>query len=82
MKSLISISLFIVLSQFSKTYADDHQTTFGTEDQAKAMLERAINVMKFDKKYALNLFTNLSGGFKENDLYVFCATLLFKTLSI
>ena len=75
MKSLISILLFIVLTQFSKTYADDHQTTFGTEDQAKAMLERAINIIKFDKQYALNLFTNLSGGFKENDLYVFCATL-------
>ena len=55
MKNLISILLFIVLSQFSKTYANDHQTTFGTEDQAKAMLERAINIIKFDKQYALNL---------------------------
>ena len=35
------------------------------------MLERAINLVNFDKKYALNLFTNLSGGFQLNDLYVF-----------
>ncbi len=45
---------------------------FGTRDQAKAMLERAVAVLKADKNRALDLFTSGDGGFKDRDLYVFC----------
>ena len=45
---------------------------FGTREQAKAMLDRAVAVLKADKARALDLFTSGNGGFKHNDLYVFC----------
>ena len=63
MKKIFSLAILVIVFQFNKAYSDDHQTPFGTEDEAKAMLERAINIVSFDKKYALNLFTNMSGGF-------------------
>ena len=79
MKKILSLTILVLLLQFNKAYSDGHQTPFGTEDEAKAMLERAINIVNFDKKYAINKsFLNinfLSGGFQLNDLYVFCGTL-------
>jgi signal transduction histidine kinase len=47
-------------------------TEFGTREQAKAMFERAIVVLKADKERALDLFTSGHGGFIDRDLYVFC----------
>ena len=47
---------------------------YGTEDEASAMLERAINLIKHDKDRALDAFTDLEGGFGIKDLYVFCWT--------
>ena len=47
-------------------------TEFGSREQAKAMLERAIAVLKADKDRALDLFTSGHGGFIDRDLYVFC----------
>jgi len=46
---------------------------YGTADEAKAMLERAIAAVKEDKAKALDTFTKGEGGFKDRDLYVFCA---------
>jgi hypothetical protein len=45
---------------------------FGTRDEAKAMLERAVVMLKTDKNRALDLFTAGTGGFVDRDLYVFC----------
>ena len=45
---------------------------FGTRDQAKGMLDRAVGMLKADKDRALDLFTSGHGGFKNKDLYVFC----------
>ncbi len=45
---------------------------FGTREQAKALLERAVAVLKADKDRALDLFTSGNGGFIDRDLYVFC----------
>ena len=45
---------------------------FGTREQAKALLERAVAVLKADKDRALDLFTSGDGGFIDRDLYVFC----------
>ena len=44
----------------------------GTRDQAKALLDRAVAMLKADKYRALDLFTSGHGGFKNKDLYVFC----------
>jgi hypothetical protein len=45
----------------------------GTAEEAKAMLERAVAAIKADKAAALTAFTAGTGGFKDRDLYVFCA---------
>ena len=46
---------------------------FGTAEEAKAMLERAVAAVKEDKAKALDMFNNGEGGFKDRDLYVWCA---------
>jgi hypothetical protein len=46
---------------------------FGTEKEAKAMLEKAIAALKVNKEKALEMFNKGEGGFKDCDLYVFCA---------
>jgi hypothetical protein len=46
---------------------------FGTADEAKAILERAVAAVKKDKAKALDMFNKGEGGFRERDLYVFCA---------
>src|SRR5271155_4372849 len=45
----------------------------GTADEAKAMLMKAVAVVKADKAKALDMFNKGEGGFKDRDLYVFCA---------
>jgi hypothetical protein len=46
---------------------------FGTAEEAKAMLERAVAAVKEDKARALDMFNKGEGGFKDRDLYVWCA---------
>ena len=46
---------------------------FGTAQEAKAMLEKAVAAVKEDKAKALDMFSKGEGGFKDRDLYVFCA---------
>ena len=62
------ISLFFI-SFLSKSYTKD----FGTEEEATNMLERAVNLINYNKIYALNIFTERTGGFDFKDLYPFCA---------
>lgn len=49
------------------------QAPFGTEAEAKAMLEKAVAAVKADKAKALAMFQKGEGGFKDRDLYPFCA---------
>lgn len=46
---------------------------FGTADEAKAMLNKAAAAVKADKAAALAQFAKGEGGFKDRDLYPFCA---------
>ena len=46
---------------------------FGTAEEAKAMLERAVAAVKEDKAKAIDMFNKGEDGFKDRDLYVFCA---------
>jgi len=57
------------------------QATYGTEAQAKAMLNRAVAAMKQDKTKALAMFNKGEGGFRDRDLYVFCANAVDGTLT-
>ena len=46
---------------------------FGTPEEAKAMLEKAVVAVKEDKAKALDMFNKADGGFRDRDLYVSCA---------
>lgn len=46
---------------------------FGTAAEAKAMLERAVAALQVNKADALAKFQKGEGGFRDRDLYVFCA---------
>jgi signal transduction histidine kinase len=49
------------------------QGQFGTAAEAKAMLEKAVAAVKADKAKALDMMEKGDGGFKDRDLYAFCA---------
>ena len=75
---LLALSLFLgtiiliswlLISLISKSVSKD----FGTEEEATNMLERAVNLINYNKIYALNIFTERTGGFNFKDLYPFCA---------
>ena len=46
---------------------------YGTAEEARATLDKAVAAVKADKAKALNMFSKGEGGFKDRDLYVFCA---------
>src|SRR5262249_41901824 len=49
------------------------QAQFGTEKEARAMLDRAVAALKENKEKALEMFNKGEAGFKDRDLYVTCA---------
>jgi hypothetical protein len=50
------------------------QQTGGTAVEARAMLTKAVAAVKEDKTKALDMFNKGEGGFRDRDLYVFCAS--------
>ena len=46
---------------------------FGPAEEAKAVLEKAVAAVKENKAKALDIFNKGEGGFKDRDLYVYCA---------
>jgi hypothetical protein len=48
------------------------QGQFGTADEAKAMLTKAVAAVKADQAVALAMFNKGEGGFRDRDLYPFC----------
>jgi hypothetical protein len=48
------------------------QGQFGTADEAKVMLTKAVAAVKADQAVALAMFNKGEGGFKDRDLYPFC----------
>jgi hypothetical protein len=70
-----------VLILFLPTSGPAAQAQFGTEAEAKAMLSRAVAAVKENKEKALETFNKGEGGFKDRDLYVFCANASDGTLT-
>jgi hypothetical protein len=66
-KILISTAVFAALS--ASAFG---QVQYGTADEAKAMLLKAVAAVKADKTKALDLFNKGEGGFLDRDLYPFC----------
>ena len=55
------------------TAASTQAAQYGTPEEAKAMLDKAVAAVKADKTKALDIFNKGESGFKDRDLYVFCA---------
>jgi hypothetical protein len=66
---VVSFALVLLLSATASPRAAE----FGTAEEAKAMLERAVAALKEDKAKALEMFNKGEDGFKDRDLYVWCA---------
>ena len=66
---LVGYAAVLVLLTASSVQA----AQYGTGEEAKAMLERAVAAVKEDKAKALDMFNKGEGGFKDRDLYVWCA---------
>ena len=68
MKTIKTLLLAIICS--SVLGISSSASEFGTKEEAAALLERAVAVVKVDKNRALDLFTRLEGGLAQKDLYV------------
>jgi hypothetical protein len=66
---VVGYAVVLVLSTATSVPA----AQYGTAEEAKAMLDRAVAAVKEDKAKALDMFNKGDGGFKDRDLYVFCA---------
>ena len=69
----IAMAQAVILLSFTSTSVPAAQAEFGTAKEASSMLERAVVALKENKEKALELFNKGEGGFKDRDLYVFCA---------
>ena len=67
-RSKLAVALVVLVTSTSAIAAQ-----FGTEAEARAMLEKAVAALKENKAKALEMFNKGEGGFKDRDLYVFCA---------
>ena len=72
MRRIIAWSLALVTAslQWHAALAGE----FGTAKEARAMLDRAVAEMKKDSPAAIAKFNKGEDGFRDRDLYVFCAT--------
>ena len=69
MKRVTLLTLVTIIFALTvPTFAGD----FGTAEEARAMLEKAVTELKTNKVVALVKFTKGEGGFKDRDLYPFC----------
>jgi Single Cache domain 2 len=66
---MIAVASAAVLALSPTAFA---QGQFGTADEAKAMLTKAVAAVKADQAVALAMFIKGEGGFKDRDLYPFC----------
>jgi signal transduction histidine kinase len=73
MLMLRKLALAAATAVLTTTAAYAQKADFGTASEAKAMLEKAAAAVKADKAKALKSFNEGAEGFKDRDLYPFCA---------
>jgi len=71
--ALAAALVLVVVSSLPAGAQAPAKSPFGSAAEAKAMLEKAVAAVKADKAKALDMFNKGEGGFKDRDLYVFCA---------
>ena len=69
-KSAMVFTLFCLA--FSSLFANEKANTFGSEKEAKQMLERAIRIVESNPTVAFAMINVGQGGFHVKDLYPFC----------
>jgi hypothetical protein len=69
-KFVIAPALATVIALSLAAFA---QQPGGTAREARAMLMKAVAAVKADRAKALDMFNKGEGGFRDRDLYVFCA---------
>ncbi|MCB1507074.1 MAG: cache domain-containing protein [Hyphomicrobiaceae bacterium] len=69
-KSLMAATCMLT---FAASAVTSQAGEFGSADEAKAMLGKAVTAVKADKAKALAAFIAGTDGFKDRDLYPFCA---------
>ena len=69
----IAVVQAAILLSLTSTSVPAAQAEYGTEKEARSMLERAVAALKENKEKALEMFNKGEGGFRDRDLYVFCA---------
>ena len=69
-RTVLSVSVGLLFS--GVTLSTVAAAEFGTADEARAMLERAVAAIQENKEQALGNFNTGAEGYKEKDLYVFC----------
>ncbi|WP_119681585.1 cache domain-containing protein [Indioceanicola profundi] len=68
MRAPVALLSAIFLMQAVPAFAAE----YGTADEAKAMLQKAVAEVKANKEEALQKFSQGQEGFKDRDLYPFC----------
>lgn len=71
---MIAAASAVVLT-LSPTAFAQQKSQYGSADEAKAMLMKAVAAVKADKAKALEMFNKGEGGFLDRDLYVFCSNI-------
>ena len=66
---LVALLIALLFAGAGMRYAGQ----YGTAEEAKALLEKAVAAVEQDKAKALDMFNKGEGGFKDRDLYVSCA---------
>ena len=77
-KSMIAAMLGATLALASASFAQ--QGAFGTADEAKAILMKAVAAVKAGKAKGLDMIAKVEGGFRDRDLYPYCFNLSDGTL--
>jgi hypothetical protein len=63
---------FTMLVASAITASNASGAEYGTVDEAKSMLSRAIAAVELDKTQAINKFNHNESPFRDRDLFVFC----------
>jgi hypothetical protein len=71
-RSFIIAAASVAIVALSSTVFAQQRGQYGTADEAKAMLLKAVAAVKADKAKALDMFNKGEGGFFDSDLYPFC----------
>ena len=69
-KTMLLYTFFFLA--FSNSFANEKANSFGSEKEAKEMLERAIRIVESNPTVAFAMINVGQGGFHVKDLYPFC----------